>query len=71
MAHTKRNATHNSCAFRNPKTFNERRQTEGFLLDEDILNYDISKINRLKQKRNLPTSWDDVVCSAYYEIFRP
>jgi hypothetical protein len=71
MAHTQRNCSYNRCVFRFPKTYNERRQIEGLLLEEDIQDFNLSKMNRIRKKKNLPTSWDDVVCSSYYEIYKP
>jgi len=53
--------------YRRPKTTNEIRQNKGLLSDikADDIQFDISGINRLH--RHIPTHWDDIVISAYYE----
>jgi len=70
MGKTKRNKegiNFNPGAFRHPQTFNEMSQLEELLVDDDLDNYKISGLNRLKRRKRLPTAWDDEVISAYYE----
>lgn len=54
--------------YRRPKTTNEIRQNQGLLSDikVDDVQFNISGINRLH--RHIPTAWDDVVISSYYEV---
>lgn len=55
-------------AYRFPHTFNEIKGLDAILTDDEIQEFSISKINRIKSREhNLPTSWDDQVASAYYE----
>jgi hypothetical protein len=55
-------------ALRFPHTFNEIRQLDGILHEEDLEDLPVSKVNHMNVKKNqLPTSWQDVVVSAYYE----
>lgn len=66
MSRTYRNASKAGFyPYRYPKTFNERKQLEGYLFDEDVTlsNRDKSKIH------NLPTVYDDMVVSGYYEDY--
>ena len=58
----------NSGALRFPKTFNEIRQLDGVLHEEDLEGLPISGLNHMKSRENqLPTCWNDQVISAYYE----
>lgn len=70
MARTIRNLTGmHKYAFRFPKTENERKQLEGVLHDPELMEFSISKLNRIKSREhNLPSSWDDQIISAYYEV---
>jgi len=55
-------------ALRFPHTFNEIRQLDGILHEEDLEDFPVSKVNHMNVKKNqLPTSCQDVVVSAYYE----
>jgi hypothetical protein len=67
MSRTTRKVSFNSCALRNPKTFNEKRQIDSIITDEDTMDYPISKMNRILSRRSIPSHWDDEVCSSYYE----
>jgi hypothetical protein len=51
--------------YRFPKTFNERKQIEGYLFDSEVKlrNRDKSKIH------NLPTVYNDIVISGYREDY--
>lgn len=66
MSRTHRNAEKvNYRAYRHPKTFNERKQLEGLMFDDEVelRNRDKAKIV------NLPTSYHDIVRSGYYEDY--
>ena len=66
MSRTKRNleGMHKG-ALRFPHTFNEIRQLDGILHEEDLEGLPVSKVNHMNVKKNqLPTSWQDVVVSA-------
>lgn len=68
MAHTHRNSSYSSCALRKPRTTNEIRQAYNLLIDNQIEDYNLSGVNRLRSRySNLPTHWDDIVCSSYYQ----
>lgn len=57
------------CYFRNPHTFSEIRQLDGILHEGDLTEYSISKMNRIRSREHsLPTVYDDIVISAYYEL---
>jgi hypothetical protein len=49
--------------YRRPRTFNEKKQIEDLIHDEDVKlsNREKSKLN------NLPTAWDDIRKSSTYE----
>jgi hypothetical protein len=49
--------------YRRPRTFNEKKQIEDLIHDEDVKlsNREKSKLN------NLPTAWDDIPKSSIYE----
>lgn len=66
MSRTYRNADKvNYRAYRRPKTFNERKQLEGYLFDDELelRNRDKAKIV------NLPTVYDDIVRSGFREDY--
>ena len=69
MSRTYRNTQHiHRYAYRFPQTFNEIKRLDAILTDDEIQEFSISKINRMKSREhNLPTAWDDQVVSAYYE----
>ena len=52
---------------RHPRTKNEMSQIQEILVNDDLEEYPISGVNRLKKRKNLPTAWDDEVISAYYQ----
>ena len=53
---------------RHPHTFNEIKKLDAIVNENDLEDYSISKINHIKSReQSLPTLWDDVVISAYYE----
>ena len=55
-------------ALRFPHTFNEIRQLDGILHEEDLEDLPVSKVNHMKARENeLPTAWDDNVVSGYYQ----
>ena len=55
-----------SCAYRFPHTFNEIRQLDGILDNEDLMNFPISGFNHIKAREGkLPTAWDDKVVSCW------
>jgi len=57
-----------SGALRFPHTFNEIRQLDGILHEEDLEGLPVSKVNHMKAREHqLPTAWNDVIISAYYE----
>jgi hypothetical protein len=58
----------NRCAFRNPKTSNERKNLIGLIQDNYVEEYEISGLNHLHHRLSkCPTAWDDKVVSAYYQ----
>lgn len=63
MSRTHRNPRSN--VFRKPKTYNERKQMASLMHDDEVplRNRDKAKLN------NLPTNWDDIVMSSYYEDY--
>lgn len=69
MARTYRNLEGmNHCALRFPKTYNEIRNLNGIIENEDLEDFTLSKHNRISSRSHgLPTAWDDVVVSGYYE----
>jgi hypothetical protein len=69
MSRTNRNVEHiHSGALRHPHTFNEIRQLDGILQEEDLEEYPLSGFNHMHSRENtLPTSWEDAVVSAWYE----
>ena len=69
MSRTNRNVEHiHSGALRHPHTFNEIRQLDGILQEEELEEYPLSGFNHLKARENeLPTAWDDQVVSGHYQ----
>lgn len=67
MSRTHRQTSYNKCALRSPKTLNEKRQIDSFLTDDETVEFQISGMNRIKNRRSIPTHHDDNVCSSYYE----
>jgi hypothetical protein len=67
MSRTNRNVEHiHSGALRHPHTFNEIRQLDGILQEEDLEGLPVSKVNHMNAKKNqLPTSWDDMTVSCW------
>lgn len=64
MSKTHRNHS-NHYVYRKPKTFNECKQLETLLHDDEV-----QLSNREKAKLNsLPTVYDDIVKSGYYEDY--
>jgi hypothetical protein len=66
MARTRRNleGMHRG-AYRFPHTFNEIRQLDKILHEEDLEYFSVSGINRMRaREHNLPTAWDDNVVSC-------
>lgn len=68
MARTYRNNTYNKCSLRSPRSFNEKRWIDSILSDEEVMEFSVSKLNRIRSRRNIPTHWDDVVTSSHYEL---
>ena len=70
MSRTNRNVEHiHSGALRFPHTFNEIRQLDGILHEEDLEGLPVSGLNHMKSREHtLPTSWNDITISAYYEV---
>lgn len=56
-----------SGALRHPRTKNEISQIEEILVDDDLDDFQVSGMNRLRKRKNLPTAWDDEVMSSYYQ----
>jgi hypothetical protein len=69
MSRTHRNTEGwHSGAFRHPHTENERKQLDGVLHDPELLELPVSGLNHLRAREHqLPSAWDDVTISAYYE----
>jgi len=69
MSRTNRNLEGmHSGALRFPHTFNEIRQLDGILHEEDLDDFPVSKVNHMKaREHNLPTAWTDQVVSGYYQ----
>ena len=66
MSRTNRNGTKaDFYPYRYPKTFNERKQLNTLLYDDEVVlrNRDKAKI------RNLPTVYDDIIISGYREDY--
>ena len=54
-------------SLRHPHTYNEMSQLEEMIVDDDLEDFKISGINRIKKRKRLPTAWDDEVVSAHYQ----
>jgi hypothetical protein len=66
MSRTNRNGTNaDFYPYRYPRTFNERKQLNTLLYDDEVIlrNRDKAKIT------NLPTVYDDIVISGYREDY--
>lgn len=70
MSHTfRRTEGWHSGALRFPHTENERKQLEGVLHDPELMELPVSGLNHMKSREHtLPTSWNDIKISAYYEV---
>jgi hypothetical protein len=69
MSRTNRNLEGmHRCAFRYPKTKNERTQLDTILHDNELMELPVSKVNHMKARgHNLPSAWDDKIVSGYYQ----
>lgn len=67
MSRTQRKNSYNKCALRNPHTFNEKRQIDSILTDDETMEFPIAKLNRIRSRRSISSHWDDIVTSSYYE----
>ena len=52
MSHTFRKEPYNDYDLRHPHTFSEKRQLSNVLSNQDIGDYSLSKINRIRSKEN-------------------
>lgn len=67
MSRTIRSSNYHPLWLRRPRTTNELRQVKCILHDLQNEDYMISGMNHLHRRLNLPTYWDDKVCSSYYQ----
>lgn len=67
MSRTYRKNTYNKCSLRSPKTFQEKRQIDSFITDDETMEFSISKMNRILNRRSIPSHWDDIVTSSHYQ----
>lgn len=71
MSRTYRKDTYSRAALRHPRTTNEKSQLEEILNDPELNEYPVDKKNRMQSRKGesgkLPTAYDDIVVSAYYE----
>lgn len=68
MSRTHRNQFYSKCALRKPKTTQEIRQLYSLIEDTKFDEYELSGLNRMHHRISiLPTHYDDIVISAYYE----
>lgn len=68
MSRTYRKDHYNKAALRKPKTRKEIKQLSNILDDVKSGEYEISGVNHLHHRLSaLPTDWDDIVISAYFE----
>lgn len=69
MSRTYRKNSFNKCALRHPHTTNEKRQLDAILHNEDLSQVNLDKVNRMKSRcgPKLPTVYDDIVASSYYQ----
>ena len=55
-------------AIRFPHTENERKQLDGVLHDPELMELPVSGVNHMRAREHeLPSAWDDITISAYYE----
>ena len=66
MSRTNRKRPFN--CYRNPKTFSERKLINSLKNDPDLKELGIKLPNRYN--RWIPTNWDDIIASAWYEIHK-
>ena len=69
MSRTKRNQEFKfkQGHLRHPQTYNEISQLEEMLVDDDLEDFNISGLNRIRKRKQIPTAWDDEVISAHYQ----
>ena len=67
MSRTFRKNSFNKCALRSPKTFNEKRNIDSIITDDEVMKLPISGMNRIKSRRAIPSHWDDIVTSSHYQ----
>lgn len=68
MSRTHRSDYYNKAALRKPKTRQEIKQLSNILDDVKSGEYEVSGMNHLHHRLSvLPTDWDDLVISAYYQ----
>lgn len=68
MSRTHRKPHYNKAALRNPKTRQEIKQIHNVLDDVKSGDYEVSGVNHLHHRLSvLPTAWDDIVVSSYYQ----
>lgn len=71
MSRTYRNDFYSHGALRHPRTTNEKAQLDEILNDPEIREFPVDKLNHMQSRRGesgkLPTVYDDMVISAYYE----
>ena len=68
MSRTLRKVSNNPCQLRAPRTTAEIRQLKGLLTDLRLEGLGISGLNRIHRRKNVPTAWDDIVCSGYRQM---
>lgn len=54
--------------YRHPKTFSERKLLNSLKNDPDLKELGVRLPNRYN--RWIPTSWDDIIAGAWYEIHK-
>ena len=64
MSRTVRKSPYDKDCFRHRAHQSEARQIESILLNYDANDYPLSKLNRLKTRRVLPSYWDDMIASS-------
>lgn len=69
MSRTHRKKFYSKAALRHPRTSNEKSQLQGILHDPDFKEFTLDKMNRIQSRISdrLPTAYNDIVISAYYE----
>ena len=65
MSHTFRKEPYNDYDLRHPHTFSEKRQLSNVLSNQDIGDYTLSKINRIRSKENNIVS--DHLATSHYQ----